>query len=106
MQAVKVVFAFAVAFIGWQSSSSLAEQQRVPMNPEFLEGPDSYYATEFKCPRLSPGVLEFSMRTPAGALSRVWVDYSADRPVKVKMLVTPAGRPTETAVGQNGRGHG
>lgn len=99
MQAARIIFAFAIAFIGLQSSSSLAEQQPVLMNPKIPEGPDSYYATELKCPRLNSGVLGFSMRTPGGDLSKIWVDYSDALPVKAKVLLYPSdGGPTETLV--------
>lgn len=78
-------------------SSSVAEP--VPVNPNKPRDANSWYATSLICPRGANGVLEFSMRTPAGALSKIWVDYSNAEPAKVKMLVWPSdGAAVETAV--------
>lgn len=58
----------------------------------------SYYATDLKCPKENSGVLEFSMRTPQGDLTRIWVNYSGALPVKIKMVITPAGRTARTTI--------
>lgn len=79
------------------STGALAEGPR-PVNPNKPQTEKSNYATGLKCPKGNSDVLDFSMRTPAGASTRIWVDYSGDLPVRIKMVVTPAGHPAETTI--------
>lgn len=82
----------------WACNASSGASAQTPVNSNRPRTVKSYYATGLKCPKANSGVLDFSMRTPEGALTNIWIDYSGDLPVKVKMVVTPAGHPAETTI--------